>query len=115
MRICPECSLELPDGIPRCPDCDVAMIDPEEMLEDFEPESREQRYVLLRSVPTRLYASMLREALGNEGIPSILQSEDVGIMLGNYGTAPFFPVRVLVPACYRSRASRIATRVSGEI
>ena len=25
MRVCPECSLELPDGIPRCPDHDVEL------------------------------------------------------------------------------------------
>jgi hypothetical protein len=114
MKICPECELELPDGIPTCPDCQVPMIDPDELLEEGEPEVLEKRYVFLRSVPSRLYANMLKEALRNEGIPSILQSEDVGIMLGNYGTMAFLPVRVLVPACYRTRARRIATRIAGD-
>jgi hypothetical protein len=114
MKICPECELELPDGIPTCPDCDCPMVDPEEMPEDAESEAAENRYVFLRSVPSRLYANMLKEALRNEGIPAILQSEDVGIMLGNYGTAAFLPVRVLVPACYRNRALRIATRIAGD-
>lgn len=115
MRICPECELELPDGIPTCPDCDVPMIDPEELLEESEPEVKEQRYVFLRSVPSRLYANMLREALRNQGIPAILQSEDVGIMLGNYGTSAFLPVRVLVPACFRNKAQRIAMRIAGDV
>jgi len=115
MKVCPECSLELPDGIPQCPDCEIPMIDPDELYDDAEPSPLEQRYVLLRTYPTRLNATMLKEALQNEGIPSILQSEDVGVMLGNYGTAPLFPVRVLVPATRRSLASRIAKHISGAI
>jgi len=90
------------------------MMDPDDIIDEPEMESTELRYVLLRSVPSRLYASMLKEALGNVGIPTILQSEDVGIMLGNYGTAPFLPVHILVPACFRHRASRIAERIAGE-
>lgn len=91
------------------------MLDPDELHEECEIESNEQRYVLLRSVPSRLYATMLKEALSNEGIPTILQSEDVGIMLGNFGTAPFLPVQVLVPACFRHRANRIAFRIAGDM
>jgi hypothetical protein len=89
------------------------MVDPDEMPEEMEFSPQEHRYVLLRSVPTRLYAIMLAEALRNEGIPTILQSEDIGIMLGNYGTAPFLPVKVLVPASRRHRASLIANRIAG--
>ncbi len=113
MRICPDCALELPDGIPTCPDCGIAMIDPDEEPDDFEPEAGQYRFVTLREVRSRLFAEMLREALRNEDIPTKLQSDDIGIMLGNYGTAPFFPVRVLVPACYRRRAQRIASRIHG--
>ena len=115
MKMCPECSLELPDGIPHCPDCQIPMIDPDELFEDAHPQPSEQRYVLLRTFPSRLNATMLKEALQNEGIPSILQSEDVGVLLGNYGSAPFFPVRVLVPATRRSLAGRIAEHISGDI
>ena len=115
MRVCPACSLELPDGIPLCPDCRLPMIDPDEEVEEFEPSAGEHRYVHIQSVPTRLFANMVREALHNEGIPSILQSEDVGIMLGNFGTAPLLPVRILVPACFRNRASRIARRIAGDL
>jgi hypothetical protein len=115
MKMCPECSLELPDGIPQCPDCEVPMIDPDELFDEMEPHPMGQRFVLLRTFPSRLYATMLKEALQHEGIPSILQSEDVGVMLGNYGTAPFFPVRVLVPATRRSVASRIAEHIAGSI
>ena len=89
------------------------MIDPDEDPDDGDFEMIDQRYVLCRALPTRLWAHMLKGALQNEGIPSILQSEDVGIMLGNYGTAPMWPVRVLVPACYLHRANRVADRVSG--
>jgi hypothetical protein len=113
MRICPDCTLELPDGIPTCPDCGVGMIDPDEEPDEVEFEVSGHRYVMLRELPTRLWATMLKEALQNEGIPSILQSEDVGIMLGNFGTSPLWPVRVLVPACFFNRAQRIAKRISG--
>jgi hypothetical protein len=113
MRICPDCSLELPDGIPTCPDCEIPMIDPDEEPDDFEPEAGQYRFVQVRLVKSRLFAEMLLEAYRNENIPCKLQSEDVGIMLGNYGTTNFFPVRVLVPACYLNRASRIARRIHG--
>jgi hypothetical protein len=113
MRVCPDCTLELPDGIPICPDCGVAMVDPDEEPQEPRFESTGHRYVLVRALPSRLWASMLKEALQNEGIPSILQSEDVGIMLGNYGTTPLWPVRVLVPACFLHRARRIAARIDG--
>jgi hypothetical protein len=115
MKMCPECSLELPDGIPNCPDCEVPMIDPDDVYEDCQPQPMEQRFVLLRTFPSRMSATMLKDALQHEGIPSILQSEDVGVMLGNYGSAPFFPVHVLVPATRRSMASRIAEHIAGEI
>lgn len=114
MKICPECALELPDGIPSCPDCNIPMVDPDEYLDGPETELDDRRLVCLRSVKSRLYALMIREALQNEGIPSILQSEDVGIMLGAFGTDSFFAVQVLVPACYRYRASRIARRIVGD-
>lgn len=114
MKICPECALELPDGIPSCPDCNVPMIDPDDLQDGPETEIDDHRLVSLRPVKSRLYALMIREALQNEGIPSILQSEDVGIILGSFGTDSFFEVRVLVPACFRRRANRIASRIVGE-
>lgn len=113
MRMCPDCTLELPDGIPTCPDCGIAMVDPDEEPQEARVEAAGHRYVMLRSLRSRLWANMLKEALQNEGIPSILQSEDVGIMLGNYGTAPLWPVRVLVPVCFLRRARRIASRIAG--
>ena len=89
------------------------MVDPDEEPQDLQLEASGHRYVMVRALPTRLWATMLKDALQNEGIPSILQSEDVGIMLGNYGTAPLWPVRVLVPACFLHRARRIAGRIDG--
>ena len=49
-------------------------------------------YVPFRSFPSRLYAQMVKEALAQQEIPSIIKSDDIGIMLGSYSTVS--PVEV---------------------
>ncbi len=67
MPFCPNCKYEYNKDIKECPDCGAPLIDklPEESFEDSE-------YVPLRSLPSRLYAEMLAEALKKEGIPSMI-------------------------------------------
>jgi hypothetical protein len=89
MSYCPKCKYEYKEDIKECPDCGVPLVDklPDESLEDSE-------YVPLRSLPSRLYAEMLQEALKKEGISSIIKGDDVGIMLGSYSTTS--PVKVTI-------------------
>jgi len=58
------------------------------------PEGKLVDYVFLKDVPSRLYGEMLVEALRKQDIPAIIKSDDIGIVLGSYGTTS--PVRVEV-------------------
>jgi len=51
-----------------------------------------ESYTPFRSFPSRLYAQMVKEALARQEIPSIIKSDDIGIMLGSYSTTS--PVKV---------------------
>jgi hypothetical protein len=89
MPFCPNCKYEYNEDVKECPDCGTPLVDklPEESFEDSD-------YVPLRSLPSRLYAEMLQEALKKEGIPSIIKGDDVGIMLGSYSTTS--PVTITI-------------------
>ncbi|NOY76617.1 MAG: DUF2007 domain-containing protein [Calditrichaeota bacterium] len=48
----------------------------------------EEKWVRLKSFPSRLYAEMVKEVLDHLEIPSIIKGEDVGILgTGSYGTS----------------------------
>ncbi len=48
----------------------------------------EEKWVRLKTFPSRLYAEMIQEVLDQKGIPSVIKGEDVGILgTGSYGTS----------------------------
>ena len=89
MPFCPNCKYEYNGDIKECPDCGTRLVD---KLPDDSPKG--VNYVPVRSLPSRLYAEMLQEALKKEGIPSIIKGDDVGIMLGSYSTTS--PVTITI-------------------
>lgn len=92
MPYCPNCKYEYKDNIEECPNCGAKLVD------ELEKENLENiKYVLFRSLPSRLYAEMLQEALKNEGIPSIIKGDDVAITLGSYSTTSPVEVTIWVP------------------
>lgn len=103
MPYCPNCKYEYQDNIQECPDCGAKLVDKleEETLENV-------KYVPFRTLPSRLYAEMLKEALENEGIPSIIKGDDVAIALGSYGTTSPVEVSIWVPEEDLERAEQIA-------
>lgn len=106
MPYCPNCKAEYNPGVKKCSDCDVSLVEklPVEPEETPEPI----KYVLLRTLPSRLYAEMLRESLRNSGIDSVIKGDDIGIMLGSYSTTSPVEISLWVPEQYREEASRIA-------
>jgi len=83
------------------------------MIED--QKSRPIKYIPFRSFPSRLYAEMLQEALQKEGIPSLIKSDDVGIMLGSYSTISPVEVMVWVPEEDFERCEKIADEMLDHI
>ena len=73
------------------------------------------RYIPFRSFPSRLYAEMLQKALEKEGIPSIIKSDDVGIMLGSYSTISPVEVMVWVPEEDFEKCEKIADEMLNHI
>jgi hypothetical protein len=94
----------------ECPDCGAKLVEKleEETIEDI-------KYVPFRTLPSRLYAEMLKEALEKEGIPSIIKGDDVGIMLGSYSTTSPVEVSVWVQEENLEGAEQIADQMLDHI
>jgi hypothetical protein len=73
------------------------------------------KYIPFRSFPSRLYAEMLQEALEKEGIPSLIKSNDIGIMLGSYSTISPVEVMLWVAEDDFERAEKIANEMLNHI
>ena len=78
-------------------------------------ESKPIRYIPFRSFPSRLYAEMLQNALQKEGIPSLIKSDDIGIMLGSYSTISPVEVMVWVPDEDFEKSEKIADEMLNHI
>ena len=110
MPYCPNCKYEYKDNIEECPDCGAKLVD------ELEEETFENiKYVLFRSLPSRLYAEMLQEALENEGIPSIIKGDDIAITLGSYSTTSPVEVTIWVPEEDLERTEQIADQMLDHI
>ena len=110
MPYCPNCKYEYKDNIEECPDCGAKLVD------KLEGETFENiKYVPFRSLPSRLYAEMLKEALENEGIPSIIKGDDVAITYGSYGTTSAVEVSIWIPEDNLERAEQIADQMLDHI
>jgi hypothetical protein len=68
MAFCPKCRYEFKEGVKKCPDCETVLVD---QLEE-EPE---HKFVLVDSMESDLLADMVKEALDNNDIPSIIKSD----------------------------------------
>lgn len=110
MPYCPNCKYEYKDDLKQCPDCGAKLVD-----ELDKGISESIKYVLFRSLPSRLYAEMLQEALKNEGIPSIIKGDDIAITLGSYGTTSPVEVTIWVPEKDLERTEQIADEMLDHI
>jgi uncharacterized Zn finger protein (UPF0148 family) len=111
MPYCPKCGFEYQPGVEKCPDCDVPLVD--KLPEEESPENVE--YVPIRTLPSRLYAEMVQEALKKEGIPSFVKSDDIAITFPSYGTTSAVPVALWVPKDKVERSQEIADQMLDHI
>jgi hypothetical protein len=110
MPFCPKCKYEYKEDIKECPDCGARLV---KNLPEDSPQGI--HYVPFRSLPSRLYAEMLQEALKKEGIPSIIKGDDVGIMLGSYSTTSPVTITVWVQEEDVERSEEIANQMLDHI
>jgi uncharacterized Zn finger protein (UPF0148 family) len=111
MPYCPNCRFEYKKGVTKCPDCGATLV--EKLPEEESAQGVD--YVPLRSLPSRLYAEMLREALKKEGIPSFIKSDDIAITFPSYGTTSAVTVTIWVPKEDVERSEEIADQMLDHI
>jgi len=109
MPICPRCKFEFDHGQTECIDCGVALVD--ELPDEPENDQEGIKYVPFRSYPSRLFAEMVREALANEGIPSIIKT-DQAYSFAEMGTSSTVSVVLWVADDSQELAETIADQMS---
>ena len=111
MSYCPNCRFEYKEDVKRCPDCGARLVD--KLPEEKPPES--PNFVPLRNLPSRMYAQMLKEALENEGIASMIKGDE-GIPLRTTTIhIPVSKITIWVPERDLKRAEEIADQMLDHI
>ena len=104
MPFCPNCRYEYEAGILKCPDCSVKLVDelPEVLA------ATEEEYVELHTLPGKVYAEMVKEALEKEGIGCIIKTDVLasGLLAGGANAAGS-ECRILVLKHHQKRAAKI--------
>jgi hypothetical protein len=134
MPFCPNCRYEYKPEIWKCPDCGVRLVDElkeeepatgveeesahsteEECPQDTESESAKgPDFVRLRSLPSRVYAEMLQEALRRNGIISFIKDDDIDAWGKSCTTSPL-EVAIWVPEDRVERCEEIADQMLDHI
>ncbi len=109
MPFCPKCRYEYEAGVAVCPDCQV------ELTAELppEPEQADEPLVELRSLPGKIYADMVKEALEKQGIPCVVKPEVLSgglLVSGDTGEC-----RIFVAARHKRRAEKILTDMMDHI
>jgi hypothetical protein len=134
MPFCPNCRYEYKPEISKCPDCGARLVDElkeeepaasvqeeptqsieEECSRDMERQSaRGTDFVRLRSLPSRVYAEMLQEALRRNGIISFIKDDDIDAWGKSCTTSPL-EVAIWVPEDRVERCEEIADQMLDHI
>ncbi len=75
MPYCPSCEAEYRDGVGRCSDCDVALVDALPERHGTEVEADSEALAELASFPVVAEADMIRELLESNGIHTVVRGE----------------------------------------
>lgn len=103
MPFCPNCQMEYREGIPRCSDCDIELVDslPDDALSEVEPEDVD--LVEIASFANVSEADMIKELLESNGIQTIVRG-DIDPIGATSGAAP---ITLLVEGQDQTRAREI--------
>jgi hypothetical protein len=118
MPFCPDCRYEYEPGISKCPDCGTKLVEklPEEPTPTGTNDSGEEiNFVPLKDFPSRLYAEMLKEALKNEGIISMIKGDEGIAFRTTTSHIPVSKITILVPQKDIERAGEIADQMLDHI
>lgn len=111
MPFCPRCKYEYVDGRVECIDCGETLVDELESAEETEELHPDIRFVAFRSYPSFVHAEMIREALANEGIASLVKGNEMFGSATGAGANAAVKVVVWVPEDDQEEAARIADSI----
>jgi hypothetical protein len=104
MPFCPKCRYEYEAGVEKCPDCLVKLVD--KLPKEF--TDAEEEYVELHTLPGKVYAEMVQEALEKEGIGCVIKSDVLTSgLLADGANAAGSECRILVLKRHQKRAATI--------
>ena len=111
MPFCPNCRFEYKEGLTECPDCGARLV--EKLPAEKPPES--PNFVPLRNLPSRMYAQMLKEALENEGIASMIKGDEGIPFRTTTIHIPVSKITIWVPGKDLEKAEEIADQMLDHI
>lgn len=111
MPFCPSCESEYIEGTLRCEDCEVELVAelPDEEKERVVEDDVE--FVSLRAYSTSIHAEMVAEVLENQGIPTMIRSNEMFGAGTGLGTMAPPRVEVWVPEDRVTEAEEIADSI----
>lgn len=75
MKLCPHCHSQLPANAQRCPNCGAGIL------------NHDLKLVAIHSLPSKLYAEMVKEVLEKRGIPCVIKTDLLSAAFGSDGTS----------------------------
>ena len=83
MAFCPNCEAEYREGIQRCPDCDL------ELVEELTPENRvhdrsDAQPVVFQSFKTSAEAELVRDLLEQNGVRAFVEGSEFAVIPGSF-------------------------------
>ncbi len=108
MPICPVCKYDYVNGETECIDCGVTLVD--ELPTDSDVALDDIKFAPFRNYPNRLQAEMIRGALANEGVPSIIKIDEA-FGFAEMGTSSSASVVLWVAEDSQELAKQIADQI----